>query len=149
MRVGVRVRYATDVEMDKAAEVWHSGLGMEEGSPWADYLRRWTPGTASRWFLDSSRRLGARFIVAEKEGGIVGVNGMVPEKRSGVGRFLTGVVVVPEARRMGVGSAILHKSLSVLKREGLRYAEVETRSGITASKYLYPKYGGIEIIVGH
>ncbi len=149
MRVGARVRYATDAEMGKVAEVWHRGLGMEEGSPWTDYIRRWTPGSAARWFLDSSRRLGAKFLVAEKDGRIVGVNGMVPEKRSGVGRFLTGVVVAPDARRIGVGSALLHRSLSGLKREGLRYAEVETRSGITASKYLYPKYGGVETIVSH
>ena len=75
------------------------------------------------------------------------MNGTVFEKRSGHARFLTGVVVVPEQRRQGVGSAILHRSLSEAKKEGLRSAEVETIQGITAAKYLYTKFGGHEKIV--
>jgi hypothetical protein len=37
---------------------------------------------------------------------------------------------------------LLYRSLHDLKAEGLRIAEVETRDGITASKYLYLKYDG-------
>jgi hypothetical protein len=70
------------------------------------------------------------------------MNGMIIEKRSGVGRFFTGVVVRSVERKLGIGSMLLHRSLSDIKAEGLRNAEVETRDGITASKYLYPKYGG-------
>jgi len=85
--------------------------------------------------------------VAEEGGKILGMNGVVLEKRSGIARFLTGVVVAPEKRMQGIGSSILHKSLLESKKEGLRTAEVETIKGITAAKYLYVKFGGHEKIV--
>ncbi len=143
----VQVRIARDDEIPAAAEAWHRGLANEEGSPWANYLKSWTPTSAARWFQDAVRRQGARILIAEKDGKIVGMNGTVFEKRSGHARFLTGVVVVPEQRRQGVGSSILHRSLSEAKKEGLRSAEVETIQGITAAKYLYTKFGGHEKIV--
>ena len=136
------LRYADAGEIGSVAQVWHEGLKDEPGSPWADYLTRWTPISAAKWFLDSQKRLGARFLVAEKEKTVVGMNGMIIEKRSGIGRLFTGVVVRSTERKRGVGSMLLYLGLHDLKAEGLRIAEVETREGITASKYLYPKYGG-------
>ena len=123
------------------------GLGQEEGSPWANYLKKWTPTTAGRWFLDSKKRLGAKMLVVETRGKIVGINGIISERNSGKGRFFTGIVVSPGYRRRGIGSLLLHKTLSDLKGEGLRWAEVETIQGIPAAKYLYPKYGGTGIQV--
>lgn len=125
------LRYAEAEEIGSVAQVWYEGLKDEPGSPWTDYLTRWTPITAAKWFLDSQKRLGARFLVAEKEKTVVGMNGMIIEKRSGIAE-----------RKLGIGSMLLHRSLRDIKAEGLRKAEVETRDGITASKYLYPKYGG-------
>jgi len=136
------LRYTDAEEIGSVAQVWYEGLKDEPGSPWADYLTRWTSVSASKWFLDSQKRLGARFLVAEKEKTVVGMNGIIIEKRSGVGRLFTGVVVRSTERKRGIGSMLLYRSLHDLKAEGLRIAEVETRDGITASKYLYPKYGG-------
>ena len=144
---GIQVRPARENEIPAAAEVWHRGLSLEEGSPWANYLKGWTPTSAARWFLDATKRQGARILVAEEDGKIVGMNGIVFEKRSGIARFLTGVVVAPEKRRRGVGSSILHRSLLEAKKEGLRSAEVETIQGIPATKYLYVKFGGLEKVV--
>jgi len=136
------LRYTDAEEIGSVAQVWYEGLKDEPGSPWADYLTRWTPVSASKWFLDSQKRLGARFLVAEKEKTVVGMNGIIIEKRSGVGRLFTGVVVRSTERKRGIGSMLLYRSLHDLKAEGLRIAEVETREGITASKYLYLKYDG-------
>lgn len=138
----ILIRYADTGEIGSIAQVWHEGLKDEPGSPWADYLTRWTPASAAKWFLDSQKRLEARFLVAEKNKTIVGINGMIIEKRSGIGRFFTGVVVRSAERKLGIGSMLLHRSLRDIKAEGLGKAEVETRDGITASKYLYSKYGG-------
>ena len=140
----VVVRHAKESEMLSVAEVWLKGLAVEMGNPWADYLKRWTPGGAAKWFLDSHKRLGARFLVAEVNGKIVGVSGVLLEKKSGVGRMFTGVVVSPEERRKEVGSVLLYRTLLECKSEGLRRAQVETIAGIIASKHLYPKFGGIE-----
>src|SRR2546426_10354442 len=57
-------------------------------------------------------------------------------------RFFTGVVVRSAERERGIGAMLLYCSLHDIKAEGLRTAEVETRDGITAANYLYPKYGG-------
>ena len=92
--------------------------------------------------MDARKRLGARFLIAEREKTLVGMNGMILEKQSGIGRFFTGVVVKSTERKRGIGSMLLHVSLRDIKAEGLHKAEVETREGISASKYLYPKYGG-------
>ncbi len=136
------LRYANAQEIGSVAQGWYEGLRDEPDSPWADYLTKWTPVTAAKWFLDSHKRLGARFLVAEKEKLVVGMNGMIIEKRSGIGRFFTGVVVRSTERKRGIGSLLLYRSLRDIKAEGLRNAEVETRDGITASNFLYPKYGG-------
>ena len=143
----LRIKFASENEIASAAKVWYEGLTQEEGSPWTSYLKKWTPATAAKWFLDSKKRLGARMLVAEKEEKIVGINGIISERNSGKGRFFTGIVVSPSYRRHGIGSLILHKTLSDLKAEGLPRAEVETIHGIPAAKYLYPKYGGKSIHV--
>jgi len=144
---GIRVRFASEGEIGAAAEVWYEGLREEEGSPWENYLKKWTRSSAARWFLDSKKRLGAKMLVAEKEEKIVGVNGIISERNSGKGRFFTGIVVAPNYRRQGIGSLLLHRTLLDLKKEGLRCAEVETIQGIPAAKYLYSKYGGETILV--
>ena len=138
----ILLRYADAGEIGSVAQVWYEGLKDEPSAPWADYVVRWNPITAAKWFLDSQKRMGARFLVAEKERALIGMNGMILEKRSGIGRFFTGVVVRSAERKLGIGSMLLHRSLRDIKAEGLRKAEVETRDGITASKYLYSKYGG-------
>src|SRR5713226_5090920 len=76
----VRVRFASEGELGSAAAVWYEGLGQEEGSPWAGYLKRWTPTGAGRWFLDSKKRLGAKLLIVETGGKIVGINGMISER---------------------------------------------------------------------
>ncbi|OLD12642.1 MAG: hypothetical protein AUI50_01850 [Crenarchaeota archaeon 13_1_40CM_2_52_14] len=143
----VRIRLASESEIGSVAELWYEGLGQEEGSPWMNYLKKWTPTSAGRWFLDSKKRLGAKMLVVEINEKIVGINGIISERNSGKGRFFTGVVVSPGYRKRGFGSLLLHKTLSDLRREGLRWAEVETIQGIPAAKYLYPKYGGMGIQV--
>jgi GNAT superfamily N-acetyltransferase len=145
--VGIQVRFASEGDIGSAAEVWYLGLKQEEGSPWESYLKNWTPSSAARWFLDSKKRLGAKMLVTEKEEKIVGVNGIISERNSGKGRFFTGIVVSPNYRREGIGSLLLRRTLLDLKKEGLRWAEVETIQGIPAAKYLYPKYGGESIQV--
>ena len=86
-------------------------------------------------------------LVAEEQEVIIGVNGIISETNSGQGRFFTGIVVLPNYRKRGIGSLLLHKTLWDLNKEGLRCAEVETIQGIPAAKYLCPKYGGKSIQV--
>lgn len=71
----LRIKFASENEIGSAAKVWYEGLTQEEGSPWTSYLKKWTPASAAKWFLDSKKRFGARMLVAEKEEKIVGIKG--------------------------------------------------------------------------
>ena len=48
----LRIKFASENEIGSVARVWYEGLGQEEGSPWTSYLKKWTPATAAKWFLD-------------------------------------------------------------------------------------------------
>jgi len=64
--VGIRVRFASEGEIGSAAEVWYEGLREEQGSPWENYLKKWTPSSAARWFLDSKKRLGPEDVGSQR-----------------------------------------------------------------------------------
>jgi len=45
------------------------------------------------------------------------MNGMIFEKKSGVARFFTGVVVAPEEQRQGIGSKLRRPNISTPNSE--------------------------------
>jgi ribosomal protein S18 acetylase RimI-like enzyme len=53
-----------------------------------------------------------------------------------------GVCVLNEYRCRGLGTYLLHESLRRLKDRGLEEAHLVTRKGLTADRFLYPKFGG-------
>jgi ribosomal protein S18 acetylase RimI-like enzyme len=55
--------------------------------------------------------------------------------------FPVGICVLNEYRSRGIGSFLLYKSLQHLKEKGLKTAHVLTRRGVTAERFLYPKFG--------
>jgi ribosomal protein S18 acetylase RimI-like enzyme len=58
-----------------------------------------------------------------------------------------GVCVLNEYRNRGLGTYLLHESLRRLKERGLEMARHVTRKGITADRFLYPKYGGERVVL--
>jgi ribosomal protein S18 acetylase RimI-like enzyme len=52
-----------------------------------------------------------------------------------------GVCVLSEYRCRGLGTFLLYESLRRLKERGLEEARLVTRKGLTADRYLYPKFG--------
>ncbi len=144
--LGTQIRYAREDELTSIANLWRRSISQEEGSPWEHLLRLWTPKVVERWFRHHHEKHRARTLVAEKEGEIIGVSGPLFKIGSGIGRIFAGVVVAPEQRNQGVGSTLLYRALLELKEMGCRQATVETLHDITASKHLYPKFGGMEIV---
>ena len=57
-------------------------------------------------------------------------------------QLLSGVVLDYEYQRRGLGTALLQASLRQLADRGLDKAAVITREGVTAARFLYPKFGG-------
>ncbi len=58
-----------------------------------------------------------------------------------------GVCVLNEYRCRGLGTYLLHESLRRLKERGLEEARLVTRKGLTADRFLYPKFGGVRAML--
>lgn len=78
-------------------------------------------------------RHGTRIIAA------CGIN----DREDAQSHLPTGVCVLSEYRCRGLGTFMLHECLRQLRERGLPVARVITRRGITAERYLYPKFGGV------
>jgi len=58
-------------------------------------------------------------------------------------QLICGPSVVMEYRNRGIGTQLLHASLSLLKSRGLASVRGMTRAHTVAARYVYPKFGGI------
>jgi ribosomal protein S18 acetylase RimI-like enzyme len=87
--------------------------------------------------------LGAKdsdYIVARSGGEIVAVSGVASEHWTDQ-NLLTGICVLPEHQRKGIGRHLLSLSLRSLKKMGLHTARVYTESGSLADTKIYPLFG--------
>ena len=82
----------------------------------------------------------ADYVVARSGGEIVAASGVAREHWTDQ-NLLTGVCVLPEHQRKGLGRHLLGLSLLRLKRMGLRTARVYTESGSLADRKIYPLFG--------
>ena len=82
----------------------------------------------------------ADYLVARRDREIVAASGVAAEHWTDQ-NLLTGVCVLPEHQRKGVGRYLLGLSLLRLKRMGLRRAQVYTESGSLADRKIYPLFG--------
>lgn len=82
----------------------------------------------------------ADYLVARKGGTIVAVSG-VAMKHWTDQNLLTGICVLPEHQRKGVGKHLLGLSLLRLKEMGLRRAQVYTEAGSLADRKIYTLFG--------
>ena len=85
-------------------------------------------------------REDADYLVARRGGEMVAASGVAKEHWTEQ-NLLTGVCVLPEHRRKGLGRHLLGLSLLRLRRMGLREARVYTESGSLADRTLYPLFG--------
>jgi len=57
--------------------------------------------------------------------------------------LISGPCVLPEYCNRGIGSTLLHLSLSQLREAGLATAHAVTKENAPAAKFVYPKFGSI------
>jgi GNAT superfamily N-acetyltransferase len=57
--------------------------------------------------------------------------------------LLTGPCILHEYRSRGLGSALLHQSLTRLRDEGLRRVTASARVNSVAARFIYTKFGGV------
>jgi ribosomal protein S18 acetylase RimI-like enzyme len=86
------------------------------------------------------------FIAIKHGARIIGASA-IRDSGDKVSNLPLGVCVLNEYRCRGLGTYLLHESLRRLKERGLDVARVVTRKGLTADKFLYPKYGSERVVL--
>ena len=97
--------------------------------------------------IQSALPAGEVTFIAVKHGQRIIATSCIRDSGDKVSNLPLGVCVLNEYRNRGLGSFLLHESLRRLKERGLEEARVVTRKGITADKYLYPKYGSERVVL--
>ncbi len=95
------------------------------------------PWSASS-FLEMISKEDARYYVAEKDGKILGGCGVLMIAGEG---NITNVVIAPEARNQGIGTAMLRHLMAEGDREGLTAYTLEVRISNVAAIHVYEKLG--------
>ena len=95
------------------------------------------PWSASS-FLEMISKEDARYYVAEKDGKILGGCGVLMIAGEG---NITNVVIAPEARNQGIGTAMLRHLMAEGNREGLTAYTLEVRISNVAAIHVYEKLG--------
>ena len=89
-------------------------------------------------FLEMISKEDARYYVAEKDGKILGGCGVLMIAGEG---NITNVVIAPEARNQGIGTAMLRHLMAEGDREGLTAYTLEVRVSNVAAIHAYEKLG--------
>ncbi len=89
-------------------------------------------------FLEMISKEDARYYVAEKDGKILGGCGVLMIAGEG---NITNVVIAPEARNQGIGTAMLRHLMAEGNREGLTAYTLEVRVSNVAAIHVYEKLG--------
>jgi hypothetical protein len=72
---------------------------------------------------------------------VIAASAYDPDPENGI-HLITGPCVLIEYRSRGIGGALLHATLEVLRARGLQEAVGQTRPGTTSFKFLCSKFGG-------
>lgn len=94
----------------------------------------WSPDS----FLEMIGKEDARYYVAEQDGCILGGCGVLMIAGEG---NITNVVIAPEARNQGIGTAMLRHLMAEGDREGLTAYTLEVRVSNAAAIHVYEKLG--------
>src|ERR1700722_15093741 len=86
-------------------------------------------------------------FIAIKHGARIIAASAIRDAGDKVSNLPLGVCVLNEYRCRGLGTFLLYESLRRLKERGLEEARLVTRKGLTADRYLYPKFGGERVVL--
>ncbi len=93
---------------------------------------------SARDFLEMIGKEDARYYVAERDGQILGGCGVLMIAGEG---NITNVVIAPEARNRGIGTALLSHLMEEGRKEGLSAYTLEVRVSNAAAIHVYEKLG--------
>ena len=133
------IKVTTDPVVDSLWEGMQKAFLNEKG--WIIQLESHLDQLRRRIFPDGKPLTDMDILVLQHGTRVVGVSALLPKAEEPV-QLLSGVVLDYEYQRRGLGTALLQASLRHLADRGLEKASVITREGVTAARFLYPKFAG-------
>lgn len=94
---------------------------------------------------ESFGRPDAAYLIAACSGIPIGVSGVATHHWTDQ-HLLTGICVVPQHQRRGVGRYLLAESLSWLRAQGLAHVQVYTEQGSVAHQKVYHLFGSTRVV---
>jgi len=133
------IKVSTDAVVDSLWEGMQKAFLNEKG--WIIQLEAHLDQLRRKIFPDGKPLAEMDILVLQHGARVVGVSALLAKAEVPV-QLLSGVVLDYEYQRRGLGTALLQASLRHLADRGLERASVITREGVTAARFLYPKFGG-------
>jgi len=133
------IKVSTDAVVDSLWEGMQKAFLNEKG--WIIQLEAHLDQLRRKIFPDGKPLAEMDILVLQHGARVVGVSALLAKAEEPV-QLLSGVVLDYEYQRRGLGTALLQASLRHLADRGLEKASVMTREGVTAARFLYPKFGG-------
>jgi len=133
------IKVSTDALVDSLWEGMQKAFLNEKG--WIIQLEAHLDQLRRKIFPDGKPLAEMDILVLQHGARVVGVSALLAKAEEPV-QLLSGVVLDYEYQRRGLGTALLQASLRHLADRGLERASVITREGVTAARFLYPKFGG-------
>ena len=133
------IKVSTDAVVDSLWEGMQKAFLNEKG--WIIQLEAHLDQLRRKIFPDGKPLAEMDILVLQHGARVVGVSALLAKAEEPV-QLLSGVVLDYEYQRRGLGTALLEASLRHLADRGLERASVITREGVTAARFLYPKFGG-------
>lgn len=97
-----------------------------------------TPWSREAFVIEMTTNKLAKYIVAEKDGSIVGYAGLWFIIDEG---HITNIAVDPQYRGQGIGALLVEELINISEKKGITNLTLEVRVSNTAAKSLYKKYG--------
>jgi hypothetical protein len=137
------IRRATREEGEDVLHVILLSLAMDSG--WNDSLQlveEYAKASVSRIFNAEEPLC----LVIPKGNRLIAASLLDPTVES-PNHLVSGPSVLMEYRNRGIGSRLLHASLTELRERGIASASGVTRDKTVASRYVYPKFGSVAVPV--
>jgi GNAT superfamily N-acetyltransferase len=138
------IRRATREEGEDVLQVILLSLAMD--SAWNDSLQlveEYVKASVARSFNAEEPLC----LVIPKGNRLIAASLLDPSSGA-VNHLISGPSVLMEYRNRGIGSRLLHASLSELRERGITNAHGVTRDKTVTSRYVYPKFGSVAAPIG-
>ena len=125
---------------DEARQVNHTVFtALTLDSAWCDTLKLFSDRLAAQIDLAFAREAAPALVIMH--GSRIIAASVISTEPDAVSHLVSGPCVLVEYGNRGLGTALLHHTLELLRSSGLERATAVTKDNVAACKFVYPKFG--------